>query len=269
MRNAARACRPGCTVSTVASRTRIATAMSLGWVAMHASLAPTMACWRLKPPMAEQPLPGRACCTAGRCRRSTGSACAAAGCRRSSPCCATGPRRRPAARATARRSRGARARSAARSVLRTSAPIAQSAVLGCRRSCRGPGRSRRPGGSASRSRSFIRSSRLVPPAMNFAPGVARHGRGRFGGRARAFVAEGLHASLPPLRRWHPRCSSRRRSGRCCRSCARAPPRPSAAGARVRSAVTWLGMPCLDLVEHARRPSRSGPACSSRTGSRRA
>jgi hypothetical protein len=33
--------------------------MSLGWVAMQASLAPTTACWRLKPPIAAQPLPGR------------------------------------------------------------------------------------------------------------------------------------------------------------------------------------------------------------------
>ena len=46
-----RAVPSGRTVSTVASSTRIATAMSLGWVAMQASLAPTTACWRLKPPM--------------------------------------------------------------------------------------------------------------------------------------------------------------------------------------------------------------------------
>ena len=32
--------------------------MSLGWVAMQASLTPTTACWRLNPPSAEQPLPG-------------------------------------------------------------------------------------------------------------------------------------------------------------------------------------------------------------------
>ena len=44
--------------------------------------------------------------------------------------------------------------------------------------------------------SFIRSSRLVPPAMNFAPGDARGGRSGLGGRVRAFVGEGLHA-LPP------------------------------------------------------------------------
>ena len=49
----------GRTVSTVASSTRIATAMSLGWVAMQASLPPITANWRLKPPMAAHPLPGR------------------------------------------------------------------------------------------------------------------------------------------------------------------------------------------------------------------
>ncbi len=48
----------GRTVSTVASSARIATAMSLGWVAMQASLAPMTACWRLNPPIAAQPLPG-------------------------------------------------------------------------------------------------------------------------------------------------------------------------------------------------------------------
>ncbi len=53
-----RAAPSGRTVSTVASSTRIATAMSLGWVAMQASLMPTTACWRLNPPIAEQPLPG-------------------------------------------------------------------------------------------------------------------------------------------------------------------------------------------------------------------
>ena len=42
-RDAARLRRPGRTVSTVASSTRIATAMSLGCVAMQASLAPTIA----------------------------------------------------------------------------------------------------------------------------------------------------------------------------------------------------------------------------------
>jgi hypothetical protein len=48
----------GLTVSTPASSNRIATAMSLGWVAMHCSLVPRIARLRLKPPRAEQPLPG-------------------------------------------------------------------------------------------------------------------------------------------------------------------------------------------------------------------
>ena len=36
----------------------MATAMSLGLVAMHASLAPMIACGRVYPPTAEQPEPG-------------------------------------------------------------------------------------------------------------------------------------------------------------------------------------------------------------------
>ncbi len=46
------------TVSTTASSARRATAMSLGWVAMQASLWPTTACCRVTPPTALQPLPG-------------------------------------------------------------------------------------------------------------------------------------------------------------------------------------------------------------------
>ena len=96
-----RAAPSGRTVSTVASSARIATAMSLGCVAMQASLAPIDG--ELAADAADAPSSrcrAGACCRAGWCRRSTGSACAAAGCRRSSPCCAAGPRRRPAARAT-------------------------------------------------------------------------------------------------------------------------------------------------------------------------
>ena len=48
----------GSMVSTVASRTRIATFMSEGLVAMQASLAPSTAMIRLNPPMAAQPEPG-------------------------------------------------------------------------------------------------------------------------------------------------------------------------------------------------------------------
>ncbi|MBB5046646.1 hypothetical protein HNR60_001394 [Rhodopseudomonas rhenobacensis] len=54
----ARVLASGPTVSTVASSARIATAMSLGWVAMQASLAPITASERATPPIAEQPLPG-------------------------------------------------------------------------------------------------------------------------------------------------------------------------------------------------------------------
>ena len=48
----------GLTVSTVASSTRMATAMSPGWVAMQASLEPITASVRLTPSSAEQPEPG-------------------------------------------------------------------------------------------------------------------------------------------------------------------------------------------------------------------
>ena len=54
----ARVAPSGFTVSTVASSARMATAMSLGFVAMQLSLAPITASWRVTPPMAEQPLPG-------------------------------------------------------------------------------------------------------------------------------------------------------------------------------------------------------------------
>jgi len=47
------------TVSADASRACIATAMSLGCVAMQASLEPITASCRLMPPIAAQPLPGR------------------------------------------------------------------------------------------------------------------------------------------------------------------------------------------------------------------
>ena len=43
---------------TFASSTASATHMSEGCVAMQASLAPRIACMRLRPPIAEQPLPG-------------------------------------------------------------------------------------------------------------------------------------------------------------------------------------------------------------------
>jgi len=54
--------------------------------------------------------PARVCCRAPRNHRSNSSACAAAGCRRSSPGCAIGRRRRSARRATASGSARARGR---------------------------------------------------------------------------------------------------------------------------------------------------------------
>jgi len=48
----------GRTVSTVASRARMATAMSLGCVAIQASDDPMTASERVMPPIAEHPLPG-------------------------------------------------------------------------------------------------------------------------------------------------------------------------------------------------------------------
>ena len=53
-----RTCPSGRTVSTVASSTRIATAMSLGCVAMHSLLTPITPFERLTPPIALQPVPG-------------------------------------------------------------------------------------------------------------------------------------------------------------------------------------------------------------------
>ena len=104
---------------------------------------------------------------------------------------------------------------------------------------------------AGRSTSiFIRSTRLVPPATNFAPGLAAIWRTASATlAARAYWKPIMTAPSPagsPRRCW-----DRRRTGRCCRSSAR--------GFRRRS---W---PCLR--RSGRRPSRSGPACSSRTGRR--
>ena len=90
------------TVSTRASSAVIATAMSDGCAAMQSSLTPSTAFMRLKP--AERRAarrPARACCRAWSCHRSRGTACAGAGCRRSSPCCEAASTRRPGSPATA------------------------------------------------------------------------------------------------------------------------------------------------------------------------
>ena len=114
----------GCTVSTVASSARMATAMSLGCVAMHASLTPTTACCRLKPPIARAAAAGLALVA-----RLVGvveirAARALQQIARRGRLVAQLARGAGEQRAREQRhSRGARARSAARSVLRTSAPM--------------------------------------------------------------------------------------------------------------------------------------------------
>ena len=136
----------------------------------------------------------RACCRPGSYRRNTGSACVAGDCRPSWRGCAAGRTRRPARRATAVDIRAARARRAARSVLRTSAPIRKppSGVTSILSSA-SPFTSMRCAGFSISS--FMRSSRLVPPAMNLALGIARRG-GRGRGRCRrALVGERSHALI--------------------------------------------------------------------------
>ena len=99
--------------------------------------------------------------------------------------------------------------------------------------------------------SFIRSTRLVPPAMNFAAGSAAIWRTASAtSLARAYWK--LIMTAPSPAGSPRRCWDRRRSGRCCRSSAR--------GSRRRSS------PCPR--RSGPRPSRSVPACSSRTGMRR-
>ncbi len=87
---------------TVASSAASATHMSEGCVAMQWSLAPRIACMRLNPPMAAQPLPGFAL-VAGRADIVEVVAAralhqVAAG---RAPCCAAAARRRPGSRSTA------------------------------------------------------------------------------------------------------------------------------------------------------------------------
>ena len=78
------------------------------------------------------------------------------------------------------------------------------------------------------------------------------------------------SGLSRRRGWRRRCWDRRRSGRCCRSCARGSRlrRMSTAGSlEVGGDAPTAGR--ASAPPACRRPSRSGPACSSRTGSRRA
>ena len=123
------------------------------------------------PPIARSRRRARVCCRAWRCRRSRGSGCAASGCRRRSPCCAAAARRRRAAPGPAPDSACARAASAAAALAVAIAPMRRppSAVCSISASGRRPTSIRCAGRSIS---SFIRSSRLVPPARNCAPGVS-------------------------------------------------------------------------------------------------
>ena len=170
--------------------------MSLGWVAMQASLTPTTACWRLKPPMRRAAAAGLAFVAGLVGVVEVGAARAlqqVAGGRRLVAQLARG-----AGEQRARQhghSRAARARSAARSVLRTSAPMRSppSGVGSILSSARPFTSIRCVGVSIS---SFIRSSRLVPPAMNLAPGMRAAAAAASAGECGALVGEGLHACLP-------------------------------------------------------------------------
>ena len=157
----------------------------------------------------------RACCRASQCRRNNSSACAAGDCRRSTPCCAAAPRRPPGSRS---RAADSAARPADDRRGRNSAPARRSALLR-------PPSPRRSSAAAARCRSaatgvrrpaFIRSIRLVPPAMNFAAGSAAIWRTASAtSLARAYWK--LIMTAPSPAGSPPRCWDRRRSGRCCRS----------------------------------------------------
>ena len=121
---------------------------------------------------------------------------------------------------------------------------------------------------ASRSPSFIRSTRLVPPARN-------RGRGGAGDAARRHVGAGRRArtrtgSSVPLGAAvldrAPTISGRRRSGRGCRSSVRGS-RRRRARVRHRCRGHTLGAPSSSSASMPR-AEKSGPACSSRTGTRR-
>ena len=186
----------GRTVSTVASSARIATAMSLGCVAMQASLAPITAM-----------LPAEA---ADRRAAAAGLAFVAGlvgvveiGAARALQQVAGG-RRLVAQLAGGAGQQRARQHAVVAPHARVGGEIgvahqradAQAAVRRRLDLVERRGRSRRSGASASRSRSFIRSSRLVPPAMNLAPGVRAAAAAASAGVRGALVGEGLHACLP-------------------------------------------------------------------------
>ena len=177
---------------TLASSAASATHMSEGCVAMQASLVPKMALMRLMPLIAEQPLPGCAL-VAGRRRVVEVKAPRALqrDCRRSMPCCAVAATRRP----------GSRSRAADSAVRSTGDRRGRSSAPARRCASRRPtvssmffsGNREMSISRAGRSTSyFIRSIRLVPPAMNFAAGSAAIWLHRVGDVACARVLERDH-----------------------------------------------------------------------------
>jgi hypothetical protein len=141
------------------------------------------------------PSPACACCMACWCRRNRGSGCAGADCRRWSPCFGAGRWRPPAGPGSARHSPCAHACRRQGRVLETSAPIRRPpACVSSILSKPNPLTSMRCVGVSISS--FMRSIRLVPPAMNLLPftGQCLPDRIRSGGRA--LVREGPHAFTP-------------------------------------------------------------------------
>ena len=164
---------PAPTTCTTASSAASATAMSDGCVATQCSRVRrgSRGCGA-RPRAPGSRCPARACCTASSRPGSTGSACAAAGSRRSSRRLRSWPDA-PASSACGERrvARRGRARSAARSLLRTPAPIRRppSSRLARSRSSGSRVTSTSTAGCSTPSR--IRSTRFVPPPRNFAPGA--------------------------------------------------------------------------------------------------
>ena len=193
----------------------------------------------------------RACCRASRCRRNRSSACVAGDCRRSTPCCAAAARRRPGSRS---RAADSAARSAGDRRGRNSAPARRCAGRRRRSASTVLSGSRemsisRDGRSTS---SFIRSIRLVPPAMNFASGSAAICRTASATSvARAYWKLIMIASHRLLDRRHDVGIG-----------------AAAADVAAHQFADLVGGSSPCPRRSGRPPSRSVPACSSRTGTHR-
>ena len=221
---------------------------------------------RLWPPMAEQPLPGSRLLHASPCRRNKRNACAEGDCRLSTPYCAVVARRRPGSRS---REPDNAPRPPGDKQDRYCAPVRRCADRRRVSSTWLSGSREMSISALGRSTSiFIRSIRLVPPAMNFAVGSRRSSvplRRRLLARAywKSIMTAPSPAGLPR------RCWCRRRSGRCCRSSVRgfrprsspglprsAQPRADLAG----RAISALEGVMIDerLLQRMQRPSSPGP-----------